>query len=82
MARLPKPTFIDTDDDGALHMTWCFGEQGHPDSWRVFMFWQPGEGLFASKITHTPMTSEEAENEGVWPALIRWLPTQPESVDT
>lgn len=79
MAEIPKPTFLSTDEDGAFHMTWCFGEQGHPDSWRVFVLWQPGEGLFANKLTHTPITSEEVHGDDVWPALVRWLPVLPES---
>lgn len=73
---LPEPTFLTADpEDGSFHVTWCFGEQGHPDSWRVWFLWQPGEGAFAQKLTHTPTTTEEAHDAEIGSALARWLVT-------
>jgi hypothetical protein len=56
------PTFgINIADDGALHMTWCFGEQGHPDSWRVVYYHAPDEGVYVQEIRRDPTKSREYE---------------------
>lgn len=76
---LPDPTDIRVDEDGALHLTWCFGDQGQPNSWRVFCLWQPGEGMYASKLVHTPPSAVQVEGDAVGPALAEWLENATES---
>jgi hypothetical protein len=46
----PMPTFISIDDDGAVSMTWCFGDQGAPDSSRILFVWDPKEGPMTARI--------------------------------
>jgi hypothetical protein len=46
----PNPTFVSIDEDGALHLTWCFGGQGEDGSHRIMFVWDPDEGVMAAKI--------------------------------
>lgn len=49
------PSWFACENDGAVSATWCCGEHGAPDSWRVTMLWQPGDGfhVFTSRRTGT-----------------------------
>jgi hypothetical protein len=50
MDDCPMPTFISIDDDGALHLTWCFDAQGAADSSRIMFMWEPKEGPMTARI--------------------------------
>lgn len=72
MDDCPKPTFISLYDDGALHLTWCFGGQGETGSYRIMFVWDPNEGPMAAKIVKDgELTSDMTDTAGL--TLVRLL---------
>lgn len=72
--RWPQPTFLSVDEDGALNIEWCFGEQDSPESHRIMFVWDPAEPAMACRTTRDGQEYEEGERAGA--KLDEWLQSE------
>lgn len=77
----PQPTFMSFDEDGGLHIEWCFGGHDTKDNWRVGFSWWPDEGAMICRTTQERQDTLERPAETALAATLHeWLTMPPSSV--